>query len=205
MDGFVDLVRDILIASGAPPSVLYKKKKVALPGWFRPEKRWDLLVVLGEKPNADLVACIEFKSHVGPSFGNNYNNRTEEALGSAADLRAAYREGAFRPSPKPFAGYFMLVEEAEGSTVPVGAGEPHFPVFPDFAGASYIRRYEILTTKLVREGLYDAACLLASGRQAGIKGEYREVSAELSFRNLVATLLARVHAALATRRTNNGC
>ncbi len=39
-------------------------------------KKWDLLVVEG-----CLIAAIEFKSQVG-SFGNNYNNRTEEALGS---------------------------------------------------------------------------------------------------------------------------
>jgi len=26
-----------------------------------------------------LVAAIEAKSQVGPSFGNNFNNRTEEA------------------------------------------------------------------------------------------------------------------------------
>ncbi len=32
-----------------------------------------------------LLAGIEFKSQVG-SFGNNYNNRTEEAIGSAADI-----------------------------------------------------------------------------------------------------------------------
>jgi len=38
------------------------------------------------------------------SFGNNYNNRTEEALGSAVDLWAAYREGAFKPSRGPWFG-----------------------------------------------------------------------------------------------------
>jgi hypothetical protein len=44
-----------------------------------------------------LLAGVEFKSQVG-SFGNNYNNRTEEAIGSATDIWAAYREGAFKPS-----------------------------------------------------------------------------------------------------------
>jgi hypothetical protein len=46
---------------------------------------------------------MEFKSQIGPSFGNNFNNRTEEALGSATDIWAAYREGAFKPSSRPFA------------------------------------------------------------------------------------------------------
>jgi len=52
------------------------------------------------------VAAIEFKSQVG-SFGNNYNNRTEEAIGSASDIWGAYREGAFKPSARPWLGYLM--------------------------------------------------------------------------------------------------
>ena len=92
------------------------------------------------------IAAIEFKSQSG-SFGSNYNNRTEEAIGSAADLCAAYREGAFKPSARPWLGYVMLLEEAAGSTRPVKAQEPHFKVFDEFRSASYARRYEILLTK----------------------------------------------------------
>jgi len=47
-----------------------------------------------------LIAAMKFKSQTGPSFGNNFNNRTEEAIGSATDLWASYREGAFKPSPR---------------------------------------------------------------------------------------------------------
>jgi len=74
MDGFVLLVRDMLIENGISGVNVYSKKMVELPGYFRPEKRWDLLVVIDEQ----LLATIEFKSQVGPSFGNNFNNRTEE-------------------------------------------------------------------------------------------------------------------------------
>jgi len=45
--------------------------------------------------NGHLFVAIEAKSQVGPSFGNNFNNRTEEAMGSALDLWTAFREGAF--------------------------------------------------------------------------------------------------------------
>ena len=41
----------------------------------------DLLVVT--EPATRLVMAIELKSQVGASFGNNYNNRTEEAIGNA--------------------------------------------------------------------------------------------------------------------------
>ncbi|MGH9590885.1 MAG: PaeR7I family type II restriction endonuclease, partial [Terracidiphilus sp.] len=184
---FIDLVRDLLCENGLPKAHVYCEKCVELPGWYRPEKKWDLLIVSEGK----LLAGIEFKSQVG-SFGNNYNNRTEEAIGSAADIWAAYREGAFKPSARPWLGYLMLLEEAPGSLSTVRAREPHFKVFSEFRDASYAKRYEILLTKLVRERLYDAACFLMSNSQAGIKGLYREPASELSFQNFVASLTAKV-------------
>jgi hypothetical protein len=146
-----------------------------------------------------LVASMEFKSQVG-SFGNNFNNRTEEALGSATDIWAAYREGAISPSQRPWFGFLMLVEEAAGSTRPIRAAEPHFNVFPEFKESSYVQRYEILLTKLVRERLYDGACLLTSTRRGGPKGEYREPSAELSFANFTQSLVARALACTKTTK-----
>src|SRR5580698_1746341 len=173
MDGFVELVRDLLEESGMDKPVIYCERCVEIPGWFRPEKKWDLLVVV----EGCLIAAIEFKSQVG-SFGNNYNNRTEEAIGSACDLWAAYREGAFKPSARPWLGYVMLLEEAPDSLRPVRAREPHFKVFPEFKEASYAKRYEILLTKLVRERLYDSACFLLSDRVNGLAGKYKEPAPE---------------------------
>jgi hypothetical protein len=188
MDGFVSLVKDLLVEGGIPEPAIFCKRRIELPGYFRPEKQWDLLVVT----NGHLLASIEFKSQVGPSFGNNYNNRTEEALGNATDLWAAYREGAFRTSPRPWLGYVMLVEDTAKSRAPISVKEPHFTVFEEFRAASYAKRYEILLTKLVRERLYDSACLLLSERKPGQKsGAYTEPSAELSFQNLAASLLAK--------------
>src|SRR5271157_195076 len=157
MDGFVNLVRDHLCANGLSRTQVFCNKRVELPGWYRAEKQWDLLLVA----ERELLAGIEFKSQVG-SFGNNFNNRTEEAIGSATDIWAAYREGAFKPSSRPWLGYMMLLEEAPRSLAPVRAREPHFKVFPEFKESSYAKRYEILLTKLVRERLYDAACFLMS-------------------------------------------
>ncbi|HXL20908.1 MAG TPA: PaeR7I family type II restriction endonuclease [Candidatus Dormibacteraeota bacterium] len=185
MDGFVALVKNLLCENGLEKADVYCEKRIELPGWYRPEKRWDLLVVSRGK----LLAGIEFKSHIG-SFGNNYNNRTEEAIGSATDIWAAYREGAFKPSARPWLGYLMLLEDAPGSLRPVRAKEPHFKVFPEFKDASYSKRYEILLTKLVRERLYDAACFLRSDARRGRKGEYIEPAPELCFETFISSLLA---------------
>lgn len=189
LDGFVELVRDYLVECGIDKNSIFCNQAVELPGWFRAEKKWDLLVVV----EGQLIAAMEFKSQVG-SFGNNFNNRTEESLGSATDIWTAYREGAFAPSQRPWLGYVMVLEEVAGSLSPVGVKEPHFPVFPEFREASYAKRYEILMTKLVRERLYDNAALLLSGRDAAGDGSYRQPSAELSFENLLTSLKARAMA-----------
>lgn len=191
MDGFVQLVRGLLVRAGCPEESLYMGKRVELPGWFRAEKQWDLVVV-HEK---HLVAAVEFKSQIGPSFGNNFNNRTEEALGSATDIWAAYREGAFKPSPRPWLGYLMLLEDCDASHTPVKVSQTHYPVFPEFQGASYLRRYEILIRKLQRDRLYDGTCFLVSSVAEGPHGGFREPELELSFEPFIRGLAAHVAAA----------
>jgi Restriction endonuclease XhoI len=195
MDGFISLVRDFLCENGLPQAHVYCEKRVELPGWYRPEKKWDLLVVA----DGQFLAGIEFKSQVG-SFGNNYNNRTEEAIGSACDIWAAYREGAFKPSARPWLGYLMLLQESPKSTRPVRAQEPHFRVFPEFKDASYAKRYEILLMKLVRERLYDSACFLLSDTKNGPRGNYREPALELNFEKFMTSLLARAISVAKTRK-----
>ena len=189
MDGFIELVRDFLVDCGIDESNIFCNRSVELPGWFRAEKKWDLLVVVG----GQLIATMEFKSQVG-SFGNNFNNRTEESLGSATDIWTAYREGAFALSQRPWLGYVMVLEEAARSLNPIGVKEPHFSVFPEFREASYAKRYEILMTRLVRERLYDSAALLLSNQDSAEDGSYRQPSAELSFEYLLTSLKARVMA-----------
>src|SRR3990172_1239032 len=115
------------------------------PGFFRATKDWDLIAVV----DGNLVAVVEFKSQVG-SFGNNFNNRTEEALGNATDLRTAYRDGAFKSSQRPWLGYFMLCEDAPKSTrARKSFPEPHFDVFREFRSTSYADRYALLCKRLV--------------------------------------------------------
>ena len=139
---------------------LHDTGKLELPGYFRATKEWDLLVVRQGR----LLAALELKAQVGPSFGNNVNNRTEEALGSAQDIWTAYREGAFGDSAQPWIGYFFLLEDHPKSTRPVRNDEPHFQVFKEFNGASYAQRYELLCKKLVLERKYTSACFLMSQR-----------------------------------------
>jgi len=196
LDGFVSLCRELMVEAGLPEANIFWKSHLELPGHYRAEKSWDLLAVV----DGQLLAIIEFKAQVGPSFGNNFNNRTEEALGNATDLWAAYREGAFKPSQRPWLGYLFLLEECPKSLAPVQVKEPHFAVFEEFRGASYAKRYEILLIKLLRERLYDGACLLLSTSKGGPKGQYREPSEELSFLKFSGSLLAHAIAFAKSKR-----
>jgi hypothetical protein len=159
-----------------------------LPGFFRPTKEWDLLVVR----DGMLLAAIEAKSQVGPSFGNNFNNRTEEAMGSALDFWTAYREHAFRESTPPFMGYLFMLEDCEASNTPVKVREPHFAVFPEFNGATYTRRYEIFCRKLMLERHYTAAAFLTSAEDSGIEGRFSYPAADLSVERFARALMAQL-------------
>lgn len=191
MDGFLDLVIDIVKANGLAEAEIHQKRAVlTLPGYFRPTKLWDLLVI----HQGQLIAAIELKSQVGPSFGNNFNNRTEEDIGTAHDFWTAYREGAFGKQPRPFVGWLMLVEDADASRTAVKDRSPHFEIFEAFKGASYLKRYDLLCQRLVQEQLYTSAALLASPRGTARAGEHAPLSDMTSLRTFVTRLAGHVAA-----------
>jgi hypothetical protein len=191
MNGFSNLMIDLVRANGLPNAQIHQRRAVlTLPGYFRPTKLWDMLVI----DKGRLVAAVEFKSHVGPSFGNNFNNRTEEAIGTSHDLWTAYREGAFGAQEKPFVGWLMVVEDAPESRAAVRESSPHFRVFPEFASASYLQRYNILCQKLVKEQLYSSASVIATPRSASADGGYSELSPMTGLRSFVASLAGHIAA-----------
>ncbi len=195
MDGFLSLAKDVIRRNGLRQAdICLNRRVLTLPGYFRPTKVWDLLVMDGKH----LVAAIELKSQVGPSFGNNFNNRTEEALGTAVDFWTAYRNGAFGDSPPPFVGWLMLVEDCANSCAAVRDTCQHFPLFPEFKGASYAERYNVLCRKLMQEKMYTAATVLASPRTGRKTGVYTELSEMTGLRPFVAALAGHVAAAAQT-------
>ncbi len=157
--------------------------RVSLPGYYRRTKDWDLVVLY----RGVLVAALEFKSQVG-SFGNNFNNRSEEAIGNAADIWRAYEEGVFGPI-RPWLGFIMLVEETRRSTEPLGNPPALFPTDAVFENTSYLDRYRILLQRLVREKQYDAAVVASMKKDEGIT---EEPFFDLSFANFEAAVTARL-------------
>lgn len=191
-DGFVTLIAKIVRDAGLPDATIHTSSKIerTLPGYFRPTKEWDLVVVSGD----NLVAVIEVKSQVG-SFGNNFNNRVEEALGNATDFWKAYAKGTFKPSAQPWLGYLFMLEAHPKSIRPTKRIElAPYPVDKAFQELSYAKRYEEVCQRLVRERLYDAACFFTSEAKNGLKGQYSQPNSELSINNFSASLSARAAA-----------
>lgn len=194
MDGFLELIIDLVRRNGlARADIHMNRAMLTLPGFFRPTKLWDFLVTY----KGELIAAVEMKSQVGPSFGNNFNNRTEEAIGTAHDLWTAYRDGAFGDQPRPFVAWIMAVEDAPESRSPVRDSSPHFPVFEAFKGASYLQRYDILCQRLVQEGLYTSAAMLATKRADSKTGRFASMSELASLKTVVTGLAGHVAAAAA--------
>lgn len=192
MDGFVRLVADLVAANGMHDAVVHTSRAVVtLPGYFRPTKDWDVVVTREDR----LIAAIELKSQVGPSFGNNFNNRTEEAIGTAHDFWTAFRENALGAQPRPFVGWLMLVEDAPESRRPKPRDRSrHFKSFPEFDGASYLQRYEILCRRMVQEQLYTTASMITSTRAGGLNGEFSDLSEITSLKRFVATFSGHIAA-----------
>lgn len=194
MNGFVTLVRQLVTRHGLDRRVSYdcdgdtsQQRHVTLPGYYRPTKDWDLLVVHEER----LVAAFEFKSQVG-SLGNNFNNRCEEAIGTAYDVWEAHRQGAFGNTSRPLLGYLMLLEDSPASRRSIPIRSNHFDVFPEFINASYADRYGLLCRKMMRENLFDAACLILSSPEEGIRGGYSELDKEVGIHRFAAEIASHI-------------
>ncbi len=192
MGALEGLIVDLLEEAGLDRLDVKIGTGLELPGYYRPEKKWDLLVV----SEGRLVTAIEFKSHIGPSFGNNFNNRVEEALGNSTDIWTAFREQRLG-SIRPLIGYFLLLEDTERVHLPVKVVEPYYPVDPVFHAASYAQRYEIFCQRLVLERNYDCVCLtLATQATPTIVSHPND---ELGFGRFVASLQGHAHSYLLHR------
>lgn len=202
------LVSDILCEAGLKKLDVRTRTALELPCYFRATKKWDLIVV----SNGTLVLAMEFKSQAGKSIGNNVNNRSEEAVGSAKDIWTAFREGRFVDSPTPFLGYLFLLEDRDNVKTPVTNKEPYFSVDPEFRGEAhskgtkhptrykgvpYSKRYELLCRRLVLERLYTSACFLMATNSPRTK--ITQPAPDLTFQRFVAALRGHVVTFLGSR------
>lgn len=173
LDAFAVILGELAREAGFRPEEIRFRSGVEVPGFYRPTKKWDLVVIREKR----LCAAIELKS-MGGSYAKNLNNRSEEALGSATDVWAAFKQGTLGVH-QPWLGYLFVIREEPASTTPVGVPSIALPTDPAFAGTSYTERYGILCERMVLERLYTAAAYLAA--PLGSSGDYSEPRPGLEF------------------------
>ena len=187
LDGFSRLIQEICVKAGFKKSEVFFDRAVPVPGYYRPQKNWDVVVMRDGR----LVAAVELKSQSG-SFGNNFNNRTEEVLGVSRDFWLAYRERVFGVTEAPWLGYLFFLEDSPSSGRAVTLADSPLPPLPEFQGTSYLRRYEILCERLMLERDYTATALLVSdSKTASVHDGSEEVGAMMFFKSLYSYLSAR--------------
>jgi hypothetical protein len=158
---FLSLVGEELGSLGWPAHVAqgFSDPLAIVAGHFRPAKAWDIVCrdVQGEPR-----ICVEFKSQVD-SYGNNENNRYEEALGSGLDVRARY-------GGRAALGFLLVICDEKATRRPTRDRLPDLD--PVFRGTSHLDRRVIFAERIVeweleKRSLYDAAAVLMVERDGG--------------------------------------
>jgi len=184
LDALQTLLVQVFADAGIPPRLMEVKRR-PIPGYFRRDKSWDLVLMVDTR----VVGIIELKSIVGASPGQNFNNRTDEALGQAMDVWKAVERGIIATPLRPWLGYFMLLEDNEAFTKPVQPRKAVWEPDPAFDNASYAARFQIFFERMVRERLLDAACLILGRRE---DAAVRFAGETLSFQSFAAAIHGRV-------------
>ncbi|MFJ6212428.1 PaeR7I family type II restriction endonuclease [Streptomyces sp. NPDC092296] len=185
-DAIAVLLAKFFLEAGYPPESIRiaRSQRLELPGYYRPQKQWDVVIT----HENTLVAAFEMKALGGPSFGNNYNNRVEEALGSAVDLRRAVLADLYT-GEKPWLGYFFIMQDEAGSRRPVKPATGALPVEEVWHGMSYQDRFALFCERLMAEQLYDAVCYVTS---SAADPKPTEPVPSLDWRHFSAAITARI-------------
>lgn len=159
MDPIAKVIAEDLMEIGCPEENIHwgtGGERITLPGWFRAAKAWDLLVVDGD----NLLAAVELKSQ-NSAFGNNFNNRAEEVVGSAIDARHAIDNAMvpFQVRP-PELGYALVLRDCDESRKVVRNGSALYPVDETFRDTSYLDRYTVLARRMLAERIYQAVWIV---------------------------------------------
>ncbi|WP_328421071.1 PaeR7I family type II restriction endonuclease [Micromonospora sp. NBC_00389] len=172
LDEVARLLAKVCFDAGAPLNQVWYKapvgdpsrrvgtpKNTTLPGYYRPTKQWDLVVHHDDAP----IVVVELKSQNGPSYGNNANNRAEEAIGSAVDFDRARKAGLIPGNP--WVGYaFMIEDDIFSRRSEAGKDASRYTRDAYFADWSYVDRVRLLSQRLVEDGHYDSAWAVATSR-----------------------------------------
>jgi hypothetical protein len=180
LDALQLLLVSVFADAGIPAHMMEVRRR-PIPGYFRRDKSWDIVVTVSDR----VLAIIELKSITGQQPGQNFNNRTDEALGQAIDVWKAVERGIIDSPLRPWLGYLMLIEDNDEWNRRSGPRAAVWPADPVFEGTSAAERAAIFFQRMVRERLLDAACVMMANRETG---DVRSLQDSLSFPAFAAAM-----------------
>lgn len=90
-------------------------------------------------------------------------------------------------NPRPFLDWLMFVEDEAKSRASLRDRSPHFAFFPEFQGASYLKRCDVLCQRNLQEQLNTSAYVIASPRDGVNTGGYADMSVLTSLKMFVTS------------------
>lgn len=154
MTEFANVAGKVALEAGVPDSDIIiptssRDQRTVLPGNFRPTKNWDFLIIKNRIP----LVALEFKS-IMSSFGNNLNNRAEEAVGQGADLNAVLEANEI-PLESVFSGYLMIMADDPASSRSTQMTNlPLHDLLVEMNGLSYQERGDRMCQRLEEDGVW---------------------------------------------------
>ena len=201
MDGFCSLVEWLLLQNGLGEASIYVRSRREIPGYFRPTKDWDMIVV----HEGHLVAAVEFTSVRVAPHDKDVNVRMEETIILAANAWRAFREGICgMASPRPWLGWVMLFEDRTFQLRSALPSRTHPDTVRELWVESCGRRHEHVLRKFAQERLFDSAALIASMGKAGAQGAFVEPAADLTLKRSLASLMGHIGGHLALTGSRSG-
>ena len=139
LDGVLDALIAMIAADGVvdEAQVIRRRRVAVLPGYYLPEKEWDLILPVGRSPRSSRRAQSAGRAVVRQQFQQPRRGRSapQKTCGPLTARRV-------RRSACAWLGYLFILEDHPASTRPVQVREPLYSVFPEFANTSYAQRYE---------------------------------------------------------------
>lgn len=192
MDGFIKLLTELIEESGIKSKHIFHNAMADLPCFFRPSKKWDLVVVTRGK----LVAALIARSLSPKSTDADLDRVTDEVLASSMEFWTAFREGGFGISGKPWLGVILHIPDEAMQPGLLRLVPTHYNARNEFGCSSRTDRARILCEKLLRERHYDGALLMSSVRFSNGSLDFSEPDSDLGIVVFARSLqaVASVHA-----------
>jgi hypothetical protein len=184
---------DTLAERGVDASLILAGRDAALPGAYGlGRSAWDLVAVKDGIP----LGAIKFTAQNSQSVGNNFNNRVQELMSIAFDVRRQYDSRELYEF-QPYLGLFFILEAGNRVDTPVRKPPDVYARLGD--AITYKGRLGETFKQFCSDGLYDGIAYVLS--DGGENPSFEEPRPEMSVDHFVADFAGQV-LALAELRGN---